>query len=208
MPNPTEALRSSTQYLREIVESLDAEQLRASAYPTEWTIADVLSHLGSGSIIFMRQVDDALSTTPTPSDFARSVWNEWDAKSPDDQARDLLLADRALVTRIDELSTHNRDRIKISMGPFALDFNQYLGLRINEHVLHTWDIDVVLNSNAVLPGNAVDALLGNLGMIASFAAKPMGTERTYVLQTFDPVKTYTVSLTPDSVTTVEGDSDQ
>jgi uncharacterized protein (TIGR03083 family) len=208
MSNPTEALRSSTKRLREIVESLDADQLRAPAYPTEWTIADVLSHLGSGAVIFVRQVDDALNDTPTPGDFSRSVWNEWDNKSPDDQAAGVLVADRALVARIDDLSATDRGKIKISLGPFSLDFDQYLGLRLNEHVLHTWDVEVVLDADAVLPGDAVDALLANVGMIASFAAKPTGEEGTYVLNTFDPVKTYTVTLTADSVTTVEGVSDE
>jgi uncharacterized protein (TIGR03083 family) len=207
MPNPTEALKSSTEHLRDIVESLDSEQLRAPAYPTEWTIADVLSHLGSGAVIFVRSVDDALNDTPTPGDFSRSVWSEWDAKSPDDQASGVLVADHALVARIDELSAADRGKIKITLGPFALDFDQYLGLRLNEHVLHTWDVEVVLDSNTVLPSDAVDALLANLGMIASFAAKPTGAEGTYVLKTFDPVKTYTVSLSADSVKTVEGTSD-
>jgi uncharacterized protein (TIGR03083 family) len=208
MPNPAEALRSSTEHLRDIVESLDAEQLRTPAYPTEWTIADALSHLGSGAVIFVRQVDDALNDTPTPGEFSRSVWNEWDAKSPDDQASDVLVVDRALVARVDDLSATDRGKIKISLGPFSLDFDQYLGLRLNEHVLHTWDVEVVLDSNAVLPGDAVDALLANLGMIASFAAKPTGTEGTYVLKTFDPEKTYIASLTADSVKTVEGSSDK
>jgi len=206
MSSATDALRSSTDHLRSIVESLDAEQLRAPAYPTEWSIADVLSHLGSGAIIFVRQVDDSLHETPTPADFSRSVWSEWDAKTPDDQATGLLTADRALVERIDELSEQDRGKIKISLGPFSLDFEQYLGLRLNEHVVHTWDVEVVLDTAAVLPDDALDALLGNVNMIASFAAKPTGEERTYVLQTSGPAKTYTVNLTPDSVTTVEGDT--
>jgi uncharacterized protein (TIGR03083 family) len=203
MSSPTEALKSSTERLRGIVESLDDEQLRTPAYPTEWTIADVLSHLGSGAIIFVRQVNDALDDTLTPTDFSRSVWNEWDHKSPHEQAAGVLVADRALVARIDELSAQDKGKIKISLGPFSLDFDQYLGLRLNEHVLHTWDVEVVLDASAVLPSDAIDALLGNMDMISSFAAKPTGTERTYVLKTSDPVKTYTVTLTPDSVTTVE-----
>jgi uncharacterized protein (TIGR03083 family) len=208
MSNPTEALRSSTEQLRVIVESLDSEQLRSPAYPTEWTIADVLSHLGSGAVIFVRQVDDSLKDAATPADFSRSVWKEWDAKSPGDQAAGVLVADRTLVARIDELSPEDKSAIKIFVGPYSLNFDQYLGLRLNEHVLHTWDVEVVLDPSAVLPDNALEPLLANVGMIASFATKPTGAERTYVLRTFDPVRTYTVSLTPDSVTTEEGGVEQ
>ena len=38
----------------------------ASAYPSEWTIADTLSHVGSGAVIFLRLVDDALAGVETP----------------------------------------------------------------------------------------------------------------------------------------------
>jgi uncharacterized protein (TIGR03083 family) len=208
MSSPTEALKSSMERLRGIVESLSDEQLRAPAYPTEWTVADVLSHLGSGAVIFVRQVDDALNDTPTPAAFSRSVWNEWDNKSPQEQSVGVLVADHAVVARIDTLSAQDKGKIKISLGPFSLDFDQYLGLRLNEHALHTWDVEVVLDSDAVLPSDAIDALLGNVDMIASFAAKPTGAERTYVLKTSNPAKTYTVTLTPDSVATAEGGNDQ
>jgi uncharacterized protein (TIGR03083 family) len=207
MSNPTEALKSSTEQLRGIVESLDGEQLRAPAYPTEWTIADVLSHLGSGSVIFIRMVNDSIKGEVTPAEFSRSVWDEWDAKSPEDQASGVVVVSRDLVARIDELSTDEKNAVKIALGPFSLNWDQYLGLRLNEQLLHTWDVEVALNPQAVLPDDAIEPLLGNFAMIASFAAKPTGAERTYVLKTSDPVNTYTVTLTPDSVTSAEGDTE-
>ena len=34
---------------------------RSRAYPSEWTIADVLSHVGSGAVIMQRRLDDSLA---------------------------------------------------------------------------------------------------------------------------------------------------
>ena len=207
MSDANTALRESTVRLRDLVEPLDAEQLRSPAYPTEWSIADVLSHLGSGATIFVRQVDDALSGTPTPSDFSRSVWDDWDARTPEDQAAGVLTADDALVARVDELTPGDAAKISIPLGPFTLTFDQYLGLRLNEHVLHTWDVEVMFNADAVIPSEAVGPELDNLGFVARFAAKPSGAEGTYVVRTKDPVKSYVITLATDAVTTVESDDD-
>jgi uncharacterized protein (TIGR03083 family) len=208
MSDATTALRASTAQLRVLVEPLDAEQLRAPAYPTEWTVADVLSHMGSGADIFVRQVNDAVAGSPTPSDFSRSVWDDWNARTPEAQAAGVLASDAALLSRLGELTPEERENVTISMGPFTLNFDQYLGLRLNEHVLHTWDVDVTFNDDAVIPAEDVDAVLDNLGFVARFAAKPSGAERTYLVRTSDPVRTYEISLTPDAVTTVESNSDE
>ncbi len=208
MSDTTTALRASTAQLRALVDPLDADQLRAAAYPTEWTVADVLSHLGSGADIFVRQVNDALAGTPTPSDFSRSVWDDWNARTPEAQATGLLASDAALLARLDELTPQELENVTISMGPFTLTFDQYLGLRLNEHVLHTWDVEVTFNDDAVIPAEDVDAVLGHLDFVARFAAKPSGAERTYVVRTSNPVRTYEISLAPDAVSTVETDHDE
>ncbi len=205
MSDAKATLQESTVRLRALVEPLDAEQLRAPAYPKEWTIADVLSHLGSGATIFVRQVNDALSDETTPSDFSRSVWDDWDARTPEEQAAGLLATDEVLVARLAELTPDDVESVTLPMGPFTVTFDQYLGLRLNEHVLHTWDVEVAFNSDAVLPSEAVAAVLDHLGFVARFAAKPSGAERTYVVRTSNPVATFAITITSDSVTTAVGD---
>ena len=44
---PLDTLRDSVDRLAKLVEPLTPDELRLSVYPTEWTIAAVLSHLGS-----------------------------------------------------------------------------------------------------------------------------------------------------------------
>ena len=52
-PDPwISALRHSHDRLRASVQSLGSDQLAQRSYPSEWTIAQVLSHLGSQAEIF------------------------------------------------------------------------------------------------------------------------------------------------------------
>ena len=79
MPDALASLQSSVDRLAALVGPLDDDAIIAPAHPTEWSVAQVLSHLGSGAVIFARRVTDALAGVETPEDFIPSVWAEWDA---------------------------------------------------------------------------------------------------------------------------------
>src|SRR4051794_41733676 len=104
-PDPSrahvDALRSSVERLRDLAAPMSEEELTAGAYPTEWTVAQVLSHLGSGAVIVQRRLEDALAGRDTPDDFAPAVWDTWNAKGPVAQRDDALAADAALLARIE-----------------------------------------------------------------------------------------------------------
>ena len=51
-------------------------------------MADVLSHLGSGGTIMRLRLDGEVDM--------QAIWDEWNAKDPDAQAADALLADDLL----------------------------------------------------------------------------------------------------------------
>ena len=199
MSDEIAALRGSVAHLRDVVAGLDGEQLRRSAYPTEWTIADVLSHLGSGAVILHRRLDDGLAGRETDADFNPGVWAEWNAKQPEAQAADALVADAALLAAIDAVGETERRGFRFELGPRQLDFGGFVGLRLNEHALHTWDIEVALEPTAVLPGDATAVIIDNLEMMAGFGGKPGGTERSVRVRTSDPERGFTISLGPDRV---------
>ena len=73
------------------------------------------------------------------------------------------------------------------------------GLRLNEHVLHTWDVAVALDRSATLPPDATALCVDNLGLIARYTAKPDGTQRTVTVGTTDPVRSFAITLAPDTV---------
>ena len=50
MDSPLAPLRGSVGRLHELTRGLDDAQLQAPSYCSEWSIADVLSHLGSGAV--------------------------------------------------------------------------------------------------------------------------------------------------------------
>lgn len=172
MTDQLEALRGSVERLRRIVEPLTSEQLRASAYPTEWCIADVLSHIGSGAVIMGLRLDATVEGRELPDDVAQPIWDEWNAKSPEAKAADGLAADRTVLDQFDALSADQKAGLSFSVGPIQLDFTTFLGLRLNEHALHTWDIEVALDPSATVPTDAARFVVDQLGMLVQFAGRP------------------------------------
>jgi uncharacterized protein (TIGR03083 family) len=193
------ALEASAQRLESSVTQLTPDQLVGQSYASKWSIAQVLSHVGSGAVIMRAGIDAAVSGNPIEDGFNQSVWDEWNAKSPSEQAAGALAADRALLDRIAALSDEERASFQFSMGPFTLDLASFLGLRLNEHVLHTWDIDVSISPATTLPPDAVPILTDNLAMVAGFASKSDGNERVLMVATTEPTRTFELTVGPDRV---------
>lgn len=198
------ALQASSAHLRDLVDDLGAGQLTASAYPTEWTVADVLSHLGSGATILHRRLDDVLTGLDTPEDFNQSVWDTWNAMEPVEQASGVVAADQALVERLDSLDPDEAARFRFSIGPMELDLAGFIGLRLSEHTVHTWDVEVALDPAATLLPQAVAPVLDRLGAIIGFTTKPAGAVRDISLRTTSPDRSLILSLTGDSASLQPG----
>ena len=208
------ALRLSSDRLRELADVLDDRALARSAYPTDWSVADVLSHIGSGAVIMARRLEDSLRGLETPDAFAPAVWDEWNAKKDSAKAADGLAADRAYVERLEALNEAERASLVFVMGPLRLGFDDAVSLRLNEHALHTWDVEVAFNPSAVIPDAIVAEVIDHLEMIAGFTARPTGATETVVVATTDPERRFRVSLTPDAVSfaaapaaSADGDAD-
>jgi uncharacterized protein (TIGR03083 family) len=193
------ALRASAERLRATTTVLDDAQLVGASYASEWTIADVLSHLGSGAVIMQRRLQDARARTETPDDFAPAVWDEWNAKSPRAKTDDALAADWALVEALEAVGDEERAALTFSMGPMTLDLPALIGLRLNEHVFHTWDVEVALDGAATLAPDAVPLVVDNLDLIARYTARPVGQPRRIALRTTDPSRDVTVSIGANGV---------
>lgn len=194
------ALRSSVTRLREVASSLGDADLTRRAYPSEWTTADVLSHLGSGAVITQRRLEDTLAGAPTPDDFAPGVWAEWNAKTPTAQRDDALVADAALLARLEAVTPEQAGSLTFAMGPMTLHFADFVGMRLNEHALHVWDIEVVDDPTATLPRQAAEQVVDNLDLIARFTGRPTGDAATITVATTEPSRVFAVALDPGSVT--------
>jgi uncharacterized protein (TIGR03083 family) len=195
-----EALRSSVARLRDLTSTLSEGELSGRAYPAEWSIAQVLSHIGSGAVIMQRSLEDTLAGRPTPDEFAPEVWDAWNAKTPAAQRDDALAADADLLASIEALTPEQRSSFSVAMGPMTMNFHEYVGLRLNEHAFHTWDIEVALDPAATIPPEAVELVVENLELIARYTGKPTGDTATISVTTIDPQLGFTIDLTPESVT--------
>lgn len=195
-----DALRASVARLRQIVQPLDEAHLEAQAYPTEWRIADVLSHIGSGAVIMGRRLSDGLAGEAIPDDFAPSVWDEWNAKSPREKADDALAADQELVERFAGVPEAERPAFSTAFGPLTVGFADLVAFRLNEHALHTWDVEVAVAPGATLHSEQTALVIDQLALIARYTAKPTGSVHTIAIQTTDPARDFAIELEVDAVT--------
>lgn len=193
------ALSASVTRLRSIVEGFEPDQLRAQAYPAEWSVADVLSHVGSAGVIMLAHLDACLAGRDLPDDFAQSVWDEWNGKDPDAKAADALAFDRAFLERVRSLDDSEQARVRVVMGPITFDFEGLLSARLNEHALHTWDVEVVVDPNATVPADAAGFVVDNLAMVVRYVGKPSGTEHDVTIRTIDPARDFVLTFGADSL---------
>src|SRR5271170_5053714 len=98
------ALRHSHDRLRTSVEPLGLADLEQRSYASEWSIAQVLSHLGSWAEIFVLFLEAGLAGQDPPGREAFGpIWNTWNAKDAQAQAADGLRADERTVERFESI---------------------------------------------------------------------------------------------------------
>jgi uncharacterized protein (TIGR03083 family) len=170
-----DALRGSHERLAGVVRPLSADQVRAMSYCTDWTIAQVLSHLGSGAEISLLRLRAALNTGVPPSQAEyQQIWDTWDAKSPDAMVADALVADSEHIGALSRASDAELARIRLPMFGVDLDAVGLIRLRLSEHALHTWDVEVSTDKAAVVAPGPVSLLIDSVPM---FAALRRGAQR-------------------------------
>jgi uncharacterized protein (TIGR03083 family) len=173
--DPITSLRASHERLRATVEPLSPEQITKGAYPSEWSIAQVLSHLGSGAEIGAGIVEAGMSGADAPArDTYPAIWDRWNAKSPEAMVADGLAADARLVELVEALrDPRYADAVLQSfLGP--VDRIGYTTLRLSEHAVHTWDVVVAVQPGATVSPDAVELILPNVARLAGWVAKPNG----------------------------------
>jgi uncharacterized protein (TIGR03083 family) len=189
------ALRHSHELLAAAAGPLDGAGLRVQSYASEWTVAQVLSHLGSGAVIGKLNLDAALAGTPAPemTDF-QAVWDVWNAKTPEAQAADVLPADQALIDTYAAVPADTLAGLQLPLGPMKLDGVTMARLRLNEHALHTWDVRVTSDPAATVDPAAVEQLVDSAGLLIGFLGKPTGTEARVRVTLTDPARELALTL--------------
>jgi len=205
MEGPVRPLGASVARLHKLVRGLDADQLDSPSYSSGWSIADVLSHLGSSAVMLRQRLADARSGVQTTLD-AQAIRDEWNAKTPRAKADGALAEDERVLQDIEAVSPEEWDQLTFDFGPVTVGLNVTVALRLNEHAFHTWDIEVMFDDEARLPPDATTVIVDNLGLIARFTARPTGDVREVWVRTSHPERHFTVRLTTDAAELLEGDA--
>ena len=201
-------LRANHDRLRAVVEGLTDAQLAAQSGAEKWTVADVLSHLGSGAEIARYSLltalgDDGSASGDRPTN--QDVWDRWNALPPTEQASGFLESDGRLVELYESLTPEQRETTMVDLGflPAPVPLTTPLAMRLNEQTLHGWDARVGLDPTAVLSDEAADLVVrhyaGSMAFMLGFTGKADKLEEDVRLTVGD----HTL-VVDDSVALVEG----
>jgi uncharacterized protein (TIGR03083 family) len=198
------ALRTSHDSLAAIVRDLDADDLVRPSGASEWTLAQVFSHLGSGAEIGLATLRAALDGTDTPgAEFNQGVWDRWNAKTPREQADDFVTTNAELVATYEGLDSAAREELRITLSflPFPADVPLVAGMRLSEAVLHQWDIEVGLDPAATVAADSAEVLVdvysGPLATMMGYLGKADalgGRKVTLRVETSAPSRTLGLSI--------------
>jgi uncharacterized protein (TIGR03083 family) len=185
-------LRRSHDRLAGLAAPLTPAQLRDQSYCTDWSVAQVLSHLGSGAEMGLLGLPAALGDGEPLSQEARlPIWDKWNAKSPDDQAADALAIDEQHVSALEALTDNQLASMKMEFFGMQLDAIGMIRLRLGEHTLHAWDVDVYGDPAATLPEGAAELLVDSVpAFLAPRLGKPLPEPFAVRITTFSPDRDY------------------
>jgi uncharacterized protein (TIGR03083 family) len=171
------ALRASHGELEKVIAGLSPERLTEPSGASEWSIAQVLSHLGSGAELTQATISTAVARTPAGEQDNQSVWDRWNAASPEEQASWFLEHDERLIQTFEALTPEQRETLTVEIGflPEPASLSLAVGMRLNEVAAHAWDVRVGLDAEAGIDAESADLVAehftGDLGFLLGFAGK-------------------------------------
>lgn len=192
------ALRGCQDRVAALIETLDSDSLRMNSYCTGWDIAQVLSHLGSQAEMFALIVDAGLTGEAAPGqDGWPPIWDAWNARTPEAKATDSLAFNERLVSQLESLDQDQVRSFHVAAFGMELDLVGVLRLRLPEHAIHSWDIEVSFDPTAVVSSDSVALLVDNLSNLVARVGKPTGPATTLHVSTTEPEREF--ALVTDGV---------
>lgn len=187
------ALRHSHDTLAGLVAPLTSNQIRQPSYASEWSIAQVLSHLGSQAEIFSGFLGAGLSgeDPPGPDSFP-AIWDAWNGRDPEAQVADSVRDNNALIERFEALSPEQLDGLHLSLFGMELDATGLARMRLSEHAVHTWDVAVSLDPRATIAPDSAALLVDTLGQMVARIPTPDGPHRSIHVSVTDPDREFTL----------------
>ncbi len=189
-------LRQSHDRLAAAVEGLAGDDVERPSYHS-WSIAQVLSHLGSGAEIFTLVLEAGLRGTPAPgAEEDKPIWDRWDARTAELQVRDAVAADVAFLDRLAEVAAADDGSWRLDLFGAERDLAGVARLRLGEHVLHTWDVIAGLDPAAELAEDAAALIVDGLDQMVAWVGRMPDGSRVRI-ETTHPDRTLLLSGSVD-----------
>jgi uncharacterized protein (TIGR03083 family) len=171
------ALRAEHDVLAGLVSTLTDDQLAATSGAEEWTVAQALSHLGSGAEIGYAPIATAAGEDVVAEE-NQTIWARWDSSAPRAQAEGFLEHNGRWLDMVEALTPEQRSSLVVDLGflPEPVPLVTAVGMRLNEVANHSWDVRVAFDPKAgVDAGSAavlVDLFAGPVSFLLGWLAKP------------------------------------
>ncbi|MEW2548954.1 maleylpyruvate isomerase N-terminal domain-containing protein [Streptomyces sp. NPDC047002] len=146
------ALHDTSARLRALAAPLSADDLTRPSCASGWTVAQVLSHLGSAAEICADLVRRGLAGDergPRREELT-PVWERWDALDPAGQRRSWLDADAAHLDLLDSVTAAREADLSIPYFAGPMELSTYLGYRLSVQALHGWDAEAAFDRAAAV----------------------------------------------------------
>lgn len=195
-----EVLRASHERLAATLDTLGDDGATTPSYCDDWTVAQVASHLGSGSEIFRSHLEAGASGRAAGgAELNQPIWDAWNSKSPVEQIRDWRAASAGFLDAAGALTAEQRATWELDLFGMHLDLPAFLRMRSNENALHTWDVTVALDPASTVPEDAASLVAGDLARVAGWAGKPSDVQVSVEVRTTSPERAYHLDLGPSGV---------
>ncbi|OZC74656.1 hypothetical protein CH274_21780 [Rhodococcus sp. 06-418-5] len=161
------ALQTASNDLRHLVDGLSTEDLSLASRDGDWTVAQVLSHLGSAAEICTDLVRRGLAGDHRgpQRDELTPIWDRWNDLGPAEQRLQWQRADAAHLELLAGITVEQEKSLRVPYFAGPMDLTTYLGYRLSEHALHGWDVAVTFDPSATV--GQLDLVWQRIDMIAS-----------------------------------------
>jgi uncharacterized protein (TIGR03083 family) len=191
-------LWASHRRLADVVSASTDAQLQGPSYCADWTTAQVLSHMGSGSEIFGLLLEAGLAgEDPPPRETYQAIWDRWNAMAPDEQARSSVDANQAFLDRVAATDDDRLNGLEFTMFGGPADAERLLSMRAYEHAVHSWDVMVIADPTATIAPDATELMVDGLDRVASRSGKPGGRRIEASIAVTDPKRSLRLSVGDD-----------
>jgi uncharacterized protein (TIGR03083 family) len=189
------SVRRSHDRLADQVGGLEPSDLGRPSYCADWSVAQVLSHLGSQAEIFDLFVEAGLTHGPVPAQTVfEPIWDSWNSRTPEEQAAGSVVANEQLVGRLEGLEAEQLASFRLDLFGMDLDAAGLLRMRLSEHAVHTWDVAVAFDGRAQVAPDAVDLLIDGLPELAARAGRATPELGTYTIRSTNPGRDFILHL--------------